>query len=105
MEIRAAVKQQERDNVAPGQIVKVDCNVAPGPPLDANVTNVAGMGQQDRLSGPLRMFEVTLALDHPDSRLRPGTSVDIVVYGKKVEGALLLPRQAVFEKEGKPIIH
>jgi multidrug resistance efflux pump len=35
MEIRASVNEQERDNVAPGQAVKVDCNVAPGLPLDA----------------------------------------------------------------------
>jgi hypothetical protein len=104
MEIRASVNEQERDNVAPGQAVKVDCNVAPGPPLDAKVVNVSGLGKPDRYSGPLRMFEVSLALDKADSRLRPGTSVDIVVHGKNVDNTLLLPRQAIFEKTA-PIVH
>jgi len=105
MEIRASVNEQERDNVAVDQAVKVVCDVAPGPPLDAKVVSVSGLGKPDRYSGPLRMFEVTLALDRTDARLRPGTSVDIVVHGKKIDNALLLPRQAVFEKDGKPVVH
>ena len=104
MQIRATVNEQERDNVQPGLAVKVEANVAPGPPLDAKVVSVSSLGQPDRYSGPLRMFEVLLSLDKADERLRPGTSVDIVVHGKKVDGTLLLPRQAVFEREGKPIV-
>ena len=105
MEIRANVNEQERDNVAPGQAVRVEANVAPGPPLAAKVTAVSGLGRPDRTAGPLRTFEVTLALDQADSRLRPGTSVAVIVPGRNVENALLLPRQAVFEKDGKPIVY
>jgi multidrug resistance efflux pump len=105
MEIRASVNEQERDNVAPGQVVQVVSNVAPGPPFNAKVTAVSGLGQADRTAGPLRMFDVTLALDHADARLRPGTSVEVIVPGKTVENVLLLPRQAIFEKEGKPTVY
>ena len=105
MEIRASVNEQERDNVAPGQAVRVESNVAPGPPLAAKVTAVSGLGRQDRTAGPLRTFEVTLVLDQADPRLRPGTSVAVIVPGKNVENTLLLPRQAIFEKDGKPIVY
>jgi len=47
---------------------------------------------------PLRMFDVTLRLDQPDPRLRPGTSVRVVVNGAEVRDALTLPRQGVFQK-------
>lgn len=105
MEIRASVNEQERVNVSPGQTVSVDSSVAPGVVLKGSVTAVAGLGRPDRNDGPLRTFEVTLALEHADPRLRPGTSVDVVVQGPKVDGVLLLPRQAVFEKDGKQIVY
>jgi cobalt-zinc-cadmium efflux system membrane fusion protein len=57
------------------------------------------------LGGPLRQFDVTLRLDHPDARLRPGTSVRVVVTGSEVRDALVVPRQALFQKNGKPVVY
>jgi multidrug efflux pump subunit AcrA (membrane-fusion protein) len=105
MEIRASVNEQERANVSPGQAATVRSNAVPGAPLGAKVIAVAGLGQPDRYAGPLRMFEVTLELDRADERLRPGTSVEVIVPGRRVDNVLVLPRQAVFEKDGKPVIY
>jgi multidrug efflux pump subunit AcrA (membrane-fusion protein) len=105
MEIKAMVNEQERVNVSARQSALVTSHAVPGESFKAVVTAVAGLGRPDRNAGPLRQFEVTLALEQPDARLRPGTSVQVVVQGKTVENALLLPRQAVFEKDGKPIVY
>jgi HlyD family secretion protein len=105
MEIQASVNEQERSNVAVGQSVRVDSPVAPGAKLTAKVTAIAGLGRPDDSGGPLRNFQVTLKLDHADVRLRPGTSVKIVVEGQKLEAVLLVPRQAVFEKDGQPVVY
>ena len=105
MEIKALVNEQERVNVAARQQAVVTSHAVPGESFKAVVTNVAGLGRPDRNSGPLRQFEVTLTLEQPDARLRPGTSVQVVVQGKPVENVLLLPRQAIFEKDGKPIVY
>jgi HlyD family secretion protein len=104
MEIRARVNEQERSNVAEGQAARVDADAVAGLTLDAKVTAVAGLGRPDRNSGPLRLFDVTLELDRPDARLRPGTSVRVTIPGRKVEDVLVLPRQAVFERDGKPVV-
>jgi multidrug resistance efflux pump len=104
LEIKALVNEQERVNVAARQPALVTSNAVPGQPFKAIVTAVAGLGRPDRNSGPLRQFEVTLELERPDARLRPGTSVQVVVPGKKVDNVLQLPRQAIFEKDGKPIV-
>ena len=41
----------------------------------------------------------------PTEALLPGTSVDLTAKGRKVDNVLLLPRQTVFEKEGRPIVY
>ena len=105
MEIQAAVNEQERANVSPKQRVRVESDTTPDRPLTAAVTAIAGLGRPDETGGPLRSFQVTLKLDHPDPSLRPGTSVRLIVEGQRLENVLLLPRQAVFEQEGKSVVY
>ena len=105
MEIRARVNEQERANVSVGQVAKVECDALPGVVLEGKVLSVAGLGRANMRAGPLRQFEVTLELPRPDPRMRPGTSVRVIVEGQTLTDVLLLPRQAVFERDGKPIVY
>jgi hypothetical protein len=91
--------------VAAGQAVTVESDVVPDTVLTARITAVSGLGRAVRQAGPLRLFDVTLVLDRADPRLRPGTSVKVVAQGQQVDDVLLLPRQAVFEQDGKPIVY
>jgi HlyD family secretion protein len=107
MEIKAKVNEQQRNNLATGQTATVAADELSGVPLTAKITAVSGLAQEDfwSTSGPLRDFDVTLQLDHADPRLRPGTSVELVMAGTRVENVLHLPRQAIFEKAGKPVVY
>lgn len=105
MEIRARVNEQERANVSAGQVAKVECDALPGVVLEGKVVSVSGLGRANMRAGPLRQFEVTLELPKPDPRMRPGTSVRAIVQGQKLTDVLLLPRQALFERDGKPIVY
>jgi multidrug efflux pump subunit AcrA (membrane-fusion protein) len=105
MEIRARVNEQERSNVTVGQEALVQFDGVAGLSLPAKVTIASSLGRADRTAGPLRLFDVTLRLDRTDPRLRPGTTVDVVVKGRTVEGVLLVPRQCIFDKAGKNIVH
>jgi hypothetical protein len=107
MEIKAKVNEQQRNNLAAGQTATVAADELPGVPFTAKITQVSGLAQEDfwGSSGPLRDFDVTLQLDHADPRLRPGTSVELVMAGTRVENVLHVPRQAIFEKAGKPIVY
>jgi HlyD family secretion protein len=105
MDIRARVNEQERANVSEGQTARVESDAVPGMSLPAKVSAVAGMGKPDSRWGPLRQFDVTLELKDPDPRLKPGTSVRVLVEGATIDNALLLPRQALFEIEGKPTVY
>jgi HlyD family secretion protein len=105
MEVRAMVNEQDRANVEVGQAMSVASDTTPGSPLTAKVVSVSGLGRQDWSAGPLRQFEVVLKLDTPDAALRPGTTVNLTAKGRKVDNVLLLPRQSVFEKEGRPVVY
>ncbi len=109
MDVRIRVNEIERTNIAEGQAATVVAHALPGQPLAAKVASLAGAAMRgsffDDTVGPLRMFDVTLRLDEPDPRLRPGTSVRAVVAGTEVREALTLPRQAVFQKQGKAVVY
>jgi HlyD family secretion protein len=105
MEVRARVNEQERANIAPGQTARIEADSVPGLTPTAKVTAVAGMGRPDSRSGPLRQFDVTLELANPDPRLRPGTTVRVLVDGGTVDNMLIVPRQGLFEIDGKSIVY
>lgn len=105
MEVRARVNEQERANIAVGQIARIEADSVPGLTPTAKVSAVAGMGRPDSRYGPLRQFDVTLEMANPDPRLRPGTTVRVLVDGGKVDKVLIVPRQALFEVEGKSTLY
>lgn len=108
LEIRAKVNEQERGNIDTGQSAAVRADALPGRPLLARVTNLAGLASRgnffERTTGPTRQFDAILRFERPDAQLRPGTSVQLVVAGTELRDALHLPRQALFEKRGKPVV-
>lgn len=94
--------------MAVGQRATVVCDMMPGLEFAARVASTAGMatraGMFDGAIGPLRQFDVSLAIDTPDRRLRPGTSVRVVIAGEEIRDALSVPRQALFQRNGKLMV-
>ena len=103
MEITCRVNELERLNVATGQHASIQADSLPALPFSATVKSISGTAQQG--AGPLRFFTVTLQMDQNDPRLRPGTSVHLVLAGTRVDNVLNLPRQAIFDKDNKSIIY
>jgi HlyD family secretion protein len=107
MEIRVKVGEQDRANVTAGQLATVASAALPGVKLTGKVLTIAGLAQSSffEMAGPMRQFDASLQLDKPDPRLRPGTSVDVVLAGQRVENVLQVPVQAVRQKDGKPVVY
>ncbi len=105
MEVKASVNEQERANVSVGHAARIEADAVPGLVAQARVSAVAGLGRADIRMGPLRQFDVTLELADPDPRLKPGTTVRVLVQGGTVDKVLLMPRQALFEVDGKPTVY
>jgi HlyD family secretion protein len=107
MQIQAKIDESDRTNVQPGQPVEFTLDALPGQPLRGKVASVAG--QTSRASfGPsagTRRFDVTILLERGNPALRPGMTGVALISGTEVKNVLLLPRQAVFEREGKPVVY
>jgi len=106
MELVAQVAETDRSRVAAGQRADVHIDHEPTVARAAHVTNVGGvrMGGFGRTMGPVRLFDVVLALDHPLLSGRPGLSASMVINGEPLQHVLYLPRQAVFDQDGKPTV-
>ena len=105
MEVRARVNEQERANVAVGQSATIETDAVHGLTPLAKVSSISGLGRADSRAGPMRQFDVMLELLNADPRLKPGTTVRLLVEGDTVKDLLLLPRQALFEIDGKPHVY
>lgn len=106
LEVRTRVDEHQRDNVKAGQRAIVTFDAIPGLEIGAEVVSVANLATRSRETpGPGRQFDASLRLDRIDPRLRPGTSTGIVLKGETIPQAIYLPRTAIFEKNGKPIVH
>jgi multidrug efflux pump subunit AcrA (membrane-fusion protein) len=81
----------------------------PGSRLVARVSSLAGLASRGNfffeMSGPARQFDAILRFDRADLELKAGTSVQVVVAGNEIRNALHVPRQALFEKRGKPVVY
>ena len=108
MEILAKVSENDRANVNPGQAVEVRLDAKPDQALTGRVKTVGAMAAREmwwRASGTERKFDATFTLDRSAADVRPGTTANIIIVGDQVLNALFLPRQAVFDKDGKPVVY
>lgn len=106
LEVRTRVDEHQRDNVVSGQRALVRFDAMPELEIEGTVISVANLATRSRdTPGPGRQFDAALRLDRIDPRLRPGTSTRILLKGETVESAVHVPRTAVFEKDGKPVVY
>jgi HlyD family secretion protein len=107
MEIRAKVDETDRPRIASGVAAEVTLDAIPGDALPGRVKSVSGLATRGFFStaGPIRRFDAVFELNRPDVRLHPGLTARIVVNGQRLADVLSVPRQAIFDKEGRSIVY
>lgn len=103
MEVRAKVTETDRDNLQQGQAGKVQVDALPGRTFTAKVGPLSGSASRGNFfeTSAVRQFDINLELEKPDPAMRAGSSLRVVIDGREITDALHVPRQAVFEKNGK----
>ncbi|MBA2302764.1 MAG: HlyD family efflux transporter periplasmic adaptor subunit [Acidobacteria bacterium] len=105
MELRAKIDESDRTNLVEGQIADVSVDALPGRAFKAKVGALSGLASRGGFFEPTasvsRLFDVTFQFESPDPQLKAGSSARVFIEGKEIDGALHVPRQAVFEKNGK----
>jgi HlyD family secretion protein len=106
MNLTARVKEDQHDNIKPGEAVAVKFNALPQRTFQGTVKNVGGMSMQSFFdSNSPHGFDVTIQLIGSDPRLRPGLTADLVFQGLHQTSVLSIPRQALFMKDGKRVVY
>jgi HlyD family secretion protein len=106
LEIQVRVNEQERATLTVGQPATVLADGLPGLPSAARITSLSAVAVRMRQqAGPLRQFEAVLRVDKADQRLRPGTTVRVLIAGRELKNVLTVPRQAVFQQNGKSVVY
>ena len=103
MEVRAKVTETDRDNLQAGQAATVQIDALPGRTFTAKVGPLSGSASRGNFfeTSAVRQFDITLQFDKPDPGMRAGSSLRVIIAGREIPDALHVPRQAVFEKNGK----
>lgn len=104
MEMRAKVDESDRANLTSGEPANVYVDTLPGETFKAKVgalSQLAARASFFESASITRQFDITFQFDNPDPRLKAGSSARVVIDDKEIPSALHVPRQAVFEKNGK----
>jgi HlyD family secretion protein len=104
MELRAKVDENDRSNLVEGQDASVMVDAVPGQVFSARVGALAALATRASFfeaASITRQFDVTFQFATTDPRLKAGASAQVVIEGAEIPDAIHVPRQAVFERNGK----
>lgn len=108
MEADVWVLEADAGGLALGQSAEVAVESLPGVALKGATKRVDGVPRQRVRNVPVQYYGVTLSLTEvPEaarSRMKPGQRVQATLLLDERADALTLPRQAVFERDGKIVV-
>jgi multidrug efflux pump subunit AcrA (membrane-fusion protein) len=107
MQIRAKILETDRGNLQTGQPATVQIDAMPGRTFTAKVGALSTLASRGSFfeTTSVRQFDVVFELEHPDPQMRAGSSVHLVIDGREIPDALHVPRQAVFDKNGRNFVY
>lgn len=105
LEAYAQVGETDHSNLKPGQPVDIEVYALPGERFAGKVETVGGATSHEFWDNAPHKFDVTVVLDKPDPRLRPGFAAELSIRGDELTKAVSIPSEAVFDREGKKIVY
>jgi RND family efflux transporter MFP subunit len=105
MQAEVYVLEADAGGLAVGQTATVVLDAQPGTAYPALVERVEALAKPRVRGSPVQYFAVTLRIEHTDpERMKPGQRVSSELLLERREGALVIPRQTVFERDGRKIV-
>src|SRR5688500_3702596 len=105
LELVAKVTEYDRAHLAAGQKAEVAIHAVQGTNLPATIKTVAGASRREIWGfDSTRMFDVSFQVTGGTANLRPGLTTQVRVTGDPIKNARYLPRQALFQQDGKPVV-
>jgi HlyD family secretion protein len=106
MEAEVFVLEADAGGLAPGKLAAVELESAPGVRYAGRVARVDSLAKPRLRGSPVQYFAVTLELAATDpARMKPGARVRAWLTLDELPRAVTVPRQAVFERDGKSVVY
>jgi multidrug resistance efflux pump len=106
LEVSAQVGETDRINLKPEQTVEMKIDALPGESFSGKVQTVGGATSHEFWDDNAQhKFDVSVKLDRPDPRLRPGFAVRLNILGDNLSRAVSLPGGAIFDHDGKKVVY
>jgi multidrug resistance efflux pump len=104
VEVTAKLAEQDRANVAPGQTVEVAVDALPDAKLRGTVRSVSGVASRGLFDAGTRQFDIAFDVGG-NAAVHPGVSAAIAISGAAYDNVLYVPRTAVFDVSGRPMVY
>jgi HlyD family secretion protein len=102
----AKVDEIERGRLQLNQPVTVRLEALPDKELKGHIASISALAKADFSSWPPpRNFDVNVAFDDRDDRVRPGMTATIRVAVDTLKNVVIVPSQAVFSSSGEDVVY
>jgi RND family efflux transporter MFP subunit len=107
LRISARVDETERGRIAIKQTVTAQLDAIPDRQFTGNIEQISTIATIDFSAGwPIpRNFNLEVALDQADARLKPGMTAQLTVVVDRVPDGLSIPIEALFQKSGQTVAY
>ena len=105
--LEARLDEADRGRLNPGQDATVRIEAVPGKEFRARIDRISLLARVDFSSGwpPPKNFDLGLVLLDADPRIRPGMTAVARIATEKVPDMVLVPTEALFQKDGSPVVY
>jgi HlyD family secretion protein len=107
LHIAAHVDETERGRLAVAQAATIQLDAIPDRQFTGKIQQIGTIASMDFSAGwPFpRNFDLQVAIDQNDPRLRAGMNVQVTVIVERVPNAISIPAQASFMKSGRTVAY
>jgi HlyD family secretion protein len=106
MKAEVFVLEADAAGLAVGEKATLSVEGKPGSIITGKISQVDKLARPRFPRVPVQYFGATITLDHTDpSLMKPGARVRAVLDVENRDGAFSIPRQAIFEKQGKKLVY
>jgi HlyD family secretion protein len=105
IQVVARVDEADRSRLKQGLQAAVSADALPELDLKGTVTAISALAKPDFSSWPpTRNFDVTVALERGEKRLRGGMSATLRIALERLEDSIIVPSRALFERSGRTVV-
>jgi HlyD family secretion protein len=107
LRIAARVDETERGRLQLSQTATVQLDAIADRQFTGKLQSIGTIATSDFTAGwPIpRNFDLEIALDQTDPRLRPGMTVEVTVIVDRIANAITIPTQASFQRSGQNVAY